>query len=63
MLGPQVDWYLEKTDQLLSRDPRFVISQHNYTAIPMLIGICSNEGAFMRGNLRIPTTFHYYSNS
>lgn len=49
MLGPQVDWYLEKTEQLISRDPRLVISKQNYTAIPTLIGICSNEGAFIRG--------------
>lgn len=35
--------------QYLSSDPKLVLELGDYPNIPILIGICSNEGAFIQG--------------
>lgn len=45
-----MDLYLERSQRLIPEDPRLVISQKKYPDIPIIIGLCNNEGAFMQGN-------------
>lgn len=48
-MGPEIDYYLEPSMQYIPEDPRIVISQKLYPAIPIIMGICNNEGAFIHG--------------
>ncbi|KAJ6645818.1 Transmembrane protein [Pseudolycoriella hygida] len=47
-LGPEIDDFLEPSMQYIPEDPRVAISQKLHPDIPILIGICSNEGAFIQ---------------
>lgn len=53
LLGPQVDTYLPKSNQYLANDPKMVLELGDYPNIPILMGICSNEGAFIQGFIYI----------
>lgn len=48
MLGAEVDRYLPDAERWLLRDPRKVIEAGAAATMPMLVGLCSNEGAFVR---------------
>lgn len=45
-----MDVYLPKKMQYLSIDPKMVFELGDYPNIPILMGICSNEGAFIQGS-------------
>lgn len=49
LLGPQVDSYLPKSMQYLPNDPKMVLELGDYPNLPILMGICTNEGAFIQG--------------
>ncbi|XP_037042029.1 acetylcholinesterase isoform X2 [Bradysia coprophila] len=49
LLGPEIDYYLDSSMQYIPEDPRIVISQKLYPDIPIIMGICNNEGAFIHG--------------
>lgn len=44
-----MDTFLPKQMQYLSNDPKIVFELGEYPNIPILMGICSNEGAFIQG--------------
>lgn len=44
-----MDTFLPKQMQYLSNDPKIVFELGDYPNIPILMGICSNEGAFIQG--------------
>lgn len=50
--GPTVDSFIDDIDaQIFLNDPFKLITEYNYTIdVPVLIGITSNEGAFVDGN-------------
>lgn len=43
-----VDDYLQMDKQYISEDPRKLLSSDEFNKIPIIIGICNNEGAFLR---------------
>lgn len=49
LLGPQIDTYLPESIQYLPKDPKTILELGDYPNIPIMIGICSNEGAFIQG--------------
>lgn len=49
LLGPEIDYYLESSLQYIPEDPRIAITQKLYRDIPIIMGICNNEGAFIHG--------------
>lgn len=48
LLGAEVDRYLPDAERWLLRDPRKVIEAGAAERMPMMVGLCSNEGAFVR---------------
>lgn len=54
LLGPQIDNFLPKAMQYLPKDPKMILEIGDYPNIPIIIGICSNEGAFMQGMCILP---------
>lgn len=44
-----MDFYLPTKMQYLANDPQMVFEFGDYPNIPILMGICSNEGAFIQG--------------
>jgi len=52
--GPLVDDYLDDIDsRMFMNEPYKLITEYNYTIdVPVLIGITSNEGAFVDGKKR-----------
>lgn len=48
LLGPVVDDYLQLDKQYISEDPRKLLSSDEFNKIPIIIGICNSEGAFLR---------------
>lgn len=49
--GPRIDSYLPPPLQYISRDPRVELESGKHINVPIIIGICSNEGAFVKGIL------------
>lgn len=50
--GPVNDDYLPLYDRLVLGEPFKLIVEHNYTIdVPLLIGLNSNEGAFVDGEV------------
>lgn len=51
LLGAEVERYLPATERWLPRDPRTVLAEGAggvVAGMPIMVGICSNEGAFVR---------------
>lgn len=48
ILGPIIDDYLAVDIQTIAENPIKMLEQKRFNDIPILIGICSNEGAFIR---------------
>lgn len=52
LLGPQIDTYLPSSMRYITSNPKLQLESGNYPNIPIMLGICSNEGAFMEGQMK-----------
>lgn len=57
LLGPEIDSYLPSNIQYIPNDPRVDFDTKTMPNIPIMIGICSNEGAFMQSIFEIPSFY------
>lgn len=48
LLAAEVDRYLPASERWIGEDPRTVIRVGSFKRMPIMMGICSNEGAFLR---------------
>lgn len=56
LLGPIIETHLPFALRYIPNDPKTILEQGK-PSIPIMIGICSNEGAFIRGT---SVLFAYY---